>query len=55
MNISKSPTLNGLTAYYASKLKSLGIRTTAGLLEPTDRQMAAMLLAAKTSISEQQL
>jgi predicted RecB family nuclease len=47
--------IDGLTAYYASKLKSLGIRTTAGLLESTRTVKGRKALAAKTGISEQQL
>src|ERR1700712_1753399 len=47
--------IDGLTAYSASKLKSLGIRTTAGLLEATRTAKGRKALAAKTGISEQQL
>src|SRR3978361_285783 len=47
--------IDGLHAYSASKLKSLGIRTTAGLLEATRTAKGRKALAAKTGISEQQL
>src|ERR1700692_3810121 len=47
--------IDGLTAYSASKLKSLGIRTTDGLLEAARTVKARKALAAKTGISEQQL
>src|SRR6201994_3629000 len=47
--------IDGLTAYSASKLKSLGIRTTDGLLEATKTVKGRKTLAAKTGISEQQL
>ena len=44
-----------MTAFSASKLKSLGIRTTASLLEATRHVKGRKTLAAKTGISEQQL
>jgi predicted RecB family nuclease len=47
--------IEGLTAYSASKLKSLGIRTTAALLEAASTVKGRKALAAKTGISEQQL
>src|SRR5713226_799223 len=47
--------IEGLTAFAASKLKSLGIRTTAGLLEATRTVKGRKTIAAKTGISEQQL
>jgi predicted flap endonuclease-1-like 5' DNA nuclease len=47
--------IDGLTAYHASKLKPLGIRTTAGLLEATRTVKGRKALMAKTGISEQQL
>src|ERR1700709_2588910 len=47
--------IEGLTAYSASKLKSLGIRTTEGLLEAARTVKGRRVLAAKTGISEQQL
>ena len=47
--------IEGLTAYSASKLKSLGIRTTAALLEAARTVKGRKALAAKTGISEQQL
>src|ERR1700722_4013515 len=47
--------IDGLTAYFASKLKSLGIRTTDGLLEATRTVKGRKALAAKTGITEQQL
>src|ERR1700709_973108 len=47
--------IEGLTAYSASKLKSLGIRTTEGLLEAARTVKGRKALAAKTGISEQQL
>src|SRR5436189_2804702 len=47
--------IEGLTVYSASKLKSLGIRTTAGLLEAARTVKGRKALAAKTGISEQQL
>ena len=47
--------IDGLTAFTASKLKSLGIRTTAGLLEAARTVKGRKTLAAKTGISEQQL
>ena len=47
--------IEGLTAYSASKLKSLGIRTTEALLEAARTVKGRKTLAAKTGISEQQL
>jgi predicted flap endonuclease-1-like 5' DNA nuclease len=44
-----------MTAFSASKLKSLGIRTTASLLEAARHVKGRKTLAAKTGISEQQL
>ncbi len=39
--------IDGLTAFAASKLKSLGIRTTAGLLEATRTVKGRKIIAAK--------
>jgi len=47
--------IDGLTAYSASKLKSLGIRTAEALLEAARTAKGRKELSAKTSISEQQL
>ena len=47
--------IEGLTAYSASKLKSLGIRTAEALLEAARTAKGRKELAAKTGISEQQL
>ena len=47
--------IEGLSAYYASKLKSQGIRTTDALLEAARTVKGRKALAAKTGISEQQL
>ena len=47
--------IDGLTAAAASKLKSLGIRTTEGLLEATRTVKGRKTIAARTGISEQQL
>ena len=47
--------IDGLTGYSASKLKSLGIRTTDALLEAARTVKGRKALAAKTGISEQQL
>ena len=47
--------IDGLTAFTASKLKALGIRTTDGLLEATRTVKGRKAIAAKTGISEQQL
>jgi predicted RecB family nuclease len=47
--------LEGMTAFSASKLKSLGIRTTAALLEAARTVKGRKALAARTGISEQQL
>ena len=47
--------IDGLTAAFAAKLKSHGIRTTAGLLEAARTVKGRKALAAKTGVSEQQL
>ena len=47
--------IEGLTVYSASKLKSLGIRTTEALLEAARTVKGRKVLATKTGISEQQL
>jgi predicted RecB family nuclease len=47
--------IEGMTAFSASKLKSLGIRTTASLLEAARHVKGRKTLATKTGISEQQL
>lgn len=47
--------IDGLTAYAATKLKSLGIRTTDALLEAARTVKGRKTLAAQTGISEQQL
>src|SRR5471032_2206779 len=47
--------IDGLSAFTASKLKSLGIRTTEALLEAARTVKGRKALAAKTGISEQQL
>ena len=47
--------IDGLPSFAASKLKSLGIRTTAGLLEAARTVKGRKMLSAKTGISEQQL
>ena len=47
--------IEGITADAASKLKSLGIRTTEALLEAARTVKGRKALAAKTGISEQQL
>ncbi|UTD29910.1 DUF4332 domain-containing protein [Bradyrhizobium sp. WD16] len=47
--------IDGLTAQAAAKLKSVGIRTTAGLLEAARTLKGRRALAAKTGLSEQQL
>jgi len=44
-----------MTALAASQLKSLGIRTTDGLLEAASTVKGRKVLAARTGISEQQL
>jgi predicted RecB family nuclease len=46
--------IEGMTAFSASKLKSLGIRTTDALLEAARHVKGRKTLAAKTGISEQQ-
>ena len=47
--------IEGLSAFSASKLKALGIRTTDALLEAARTVKGRKALAAKTGISEQQL
>jgi hypothetical protein len=47
--------IDGLSAYAASKLKSVGIRTAEALLEAARTVKGRKDLAAKTGISEQQL
>src|ERR1700759_1950390 len=47
--------IEGMSAFSASKFKSLGIRTTDGLLEAARTVKGRKALAAKTGISEQQL
>src|ERR1700761_8021470 len=47
--------IEGMSAFAASKLKSLGIRTTDRLLEAARTVKGRKMLAAKTGISEQQL
>ena len=47
--------IDGLSAYAASRLKSLGIRTAEALLEAARTVKGRKELAAKTGISEQQL
>jgi predicted RecB family nuclease len=47
--------LEGMTALYASKLKSVGIRTTDALLDAAQSVKGRKALAVKTGISEQQL
>ena len=47
--------IEGLTAYSASKLKSLGIRTAEALLEAARTAKGRKELSAKTGISEQLL
>jgi hypothetical protein len=47
--------IEGLSAFSANKLKALGIRTTAALLEAASTVKGRKALAAKTGISEQQL
>jgi predicted RecB family nuclease len=47
--------IDGLPSFAASKLKSLGIRTTEKLLEAAKTVKGRKALAAKTGISEQQL
>src|SRR5262249_34577772 len=47
--------IEGMSAFSASKLKSVGIRTTAALLEAARTVKGRKALAAKTGISEQQL
>ena len=47
--------IEGMNAFFASKLKSLGIRTTDALLEAARTMKGRKALAAKTGISEQQL
>ena len=47
--------IEGMTSFYASKLKSLGLRTTDAFLEAARTVKGRKALAAKTGISEQQL
>ena len=47
--------IDGLPSFAASKLKSLGIRTTDGLLEAARSVKGRKALAEKTGITEQQL
>lgn len=47
--------IEGMSAFSASKLKSLGIRTTDALLEAARTMKGRKALASKTGISEQQL
>jgi predicted RecB family nuclease len=47
--------IEGITAFAASKLKKLGIRTTEALLKAAGNVKGRKELAAKTGISEQQL
>jgi len=47
--------IEGMTAFAASKLKALGIRTTDALLEAARTVKGRKALAAKTGISEQLL
>jgi predicted RecB family nuclease len=47
--------IEGLTVVLASKLKSVGIRTTDGLLEAARTVKGRKALSARTGISEQQL
>ncbi|MBR0824162.1 DUF4332 domain-containing protein [Bradyrhizobium manausense] len=47
--------IEGLSAFAASKLKMLGIRTTDALLEAAGTVKGRKALSAKTGISEQQL
>src|ERR1700753_983725 len=46
--------IEGMSAFSASKLKSLGIRTTEALLEAARTVKGRKALAGKTGISEQQ-
>ena len=47
--------VEGMTSFYASKLRALGIRTTDSFLEAARTVKGRKALAAKTGISEQQL
>ena len=47
--------IEGMTAFAASKLKKLGIRTTAALLEAAHTAKGRRDLSAKSGIGEQQL
>ncbi|WP_316168138.1 MULTISPECIES: DUF4332 domain-containing protein [unclassified Bradyrhizobium] len=47
--------IEGMTAFAASKLKALGIRTTDALLEAARTSKGRKTLAAQTGITEQQL
>ena len=46
--------LEGMNAFFASKLKPLGIRTTEALLEATRTAKGRKALSGRTGISEQQ-
>ncbi len=47
--------IEGISAFAASKLKSLGIRTTDALLEAARNVRGRKVLSSRTGISEQQL
>src|ERR1700747_2547443 len=47
--------LEGMTAFSAQKLKSIGVRTTEALLEAARTVKGRKMLSARTGISEQQL
>lgn len=47
--------IDGLTTHAAAKLKAIGIRTTAGLLEAARDVKGRKALAARTGLTEQQL
>ena len=47
--------IEGMSAFAASKLKSLGIRTTDALLEAARNVRGRKALSSRTGISEQQL
>jgi predicted RecB family nuclease len=47
--------IEGMSAFAASKLKSLGIRTTDALLEAARNVRGRKVLSSRTGISEQQL
>jgi predicted RecB family nuclease len=44
--------IEGMTAFYASKLKSVGIRTTDALLDAAQSVKGRKALGVKTGISE---